>query len=139
MTETFYPQIGEIYLMRFSGTQHEQTGTRPGLIMQNNVGNKFSPNVIAVPLTTAIKKTSQPTHVLVRSSENGLAKDSVVLCEGPERMSKSRIGCFITKLSKSDMARVAKAYLLSTSILSFLSIEEITQLWYDSVRMNQPH
>lgn len=139
MSEMFYPQIGEVYLMHFGGTQHEQTGTRPGLILQNNVGNRHSPNVIAVPLTSAIKKTNQPTHVLIRASEGGLAKDSLVLCEGPERMSKTRIGSFITTLSRSDMARVARAHLLSSSVISFLSIEEITQVWYDSVRLNRTY
>ena len=137
MSDMFYPQLGEVYLMHFGGTQHEQTGTRPGLIMQNNVGNRHSPNVIAVPLTTAMKKSCQPTHVLIRASEGGLARDSLVLCEGPERMSKTRIGSYITKLSRSDMSRVAKAHLLSTSILSFLSIEEVTKVWYDSIRLNR--
>lgn len=136
MSNVFYPRIGEIYLMQFGGTQHEQSGIRPGLIIQNNVGNRHSPNVIALPLTSSLKKMHQPTHVLVRSSEGGLSKDSLVLCEGPERMSKTRVGNYITKLSKSDMARVAKAHLLSTSVISFLSIEELTQTWYDAVKIN---
>lgn len=136
MTDAFYPKIGEIYLMRFSGTQHEQSGMRPGLIIQNNIGNRHSPNVIALPLTSSLKKLGQPTHVLVRSSDNGLSKDSVVLCEGPERMSKTNVGSFITKLGRPDMARVAKAHLLSSSIISYLSIEELTEVWYDAVKLN---
>lgn len=56
------PQIGEVYLMKFSGSGSEQVGWRPGLVFQNNVGNSHSPNVIALPLTSSIKKTSQPTH-----------------------------------------------------------------------------
>jgi mRNA interferase MazF len=136
MSNGFSPQIGEVYLMRFGGTQHEQTGVRPGLVIQNNVGNKFSPNVIALPLTTSIKKLSQPTHVLIKSEEGGLMRDSIVLCEGPERMSKTKVGSFITRLSKYDMSRVARAHILSTSIISFLSIEELTELWYDAVKMN---
>ena len=60
------PQIGEVYLMKFSGSGSEQVGWRPGLVFQNNVGNSHSPNVIALPLTSSIKKTSQPTHVFVK-------------------------------------------------------------------------
>lgn len=51
------PQIGEVYLMKFSGSGSEQVGWRPGLVFQNNVGNSFSPNIIALPLTSSIKKS----------------------------------------------------------------------------------
>lgn len=139
MADTFYPQIGEIYLMKFSGSQHEQTGARPGLVIQNNIGNRHSPNVIALPLTSSLKKINQPTHVLLKASDDGLFKDSIVLCEGPERMSKTRVGAYITKLSKSDMARIARAHLLSTSVISFLSIEELTEVWYDAIKINQSY
>ena len=137
MSDTgFYPQIGEVYLMRFGGTHHEQTGTRPGLIVQNNVGNRHSPNVIAIPMTTSLKKQSQPTHVVVKSSPDGLRKDSLVLCEGPERMAKDRVLSYITKLCAEDMARIARATLLATSIISYLSIEELVEIWYDAVKLN---
>jgi mRNA interferase MazF len=85
-------RIGEIYMMEFTGTGCEQTGWRPGVVFQNNIGNTFSPNIIVLPLTTAIKKCSQPTHVLISSKDSGIRKDSIVLCENPQRMSKSRIG-----------------------------------------------
>ena len=60
-----YPRIGDVYMMRFSGSGNEQTGWRPGLVFQNNTGNYFSPNIIALPFTSSIKKSEQPTHVLV--------------------------------------------------------------------------
>ena len=85
------PKIGEVYMMNFGGTGNEQSGWRPGLVFQNNTGNVFSPNIIALPLTGSIKKTDQPTHVVVRAAETGLLKDSMVLCENPERMSKTFI------------------------------------------------
>lgn len=66
------PQIGEIYMMRFGGSANEQTGWRPGLVFQNNVGNAHSPNIIALPLTSVIKKAKQPTHVVVKASNTGL-------------------------------------------------------------------
>ena len=90
------PLIGEVYMMEFEGSGSEQSGYRPGLIFQNNVGNAHSPNIIALPLTSSVKKMGQPTHVLLKASETGLLKDSVVLCENPQRMSKERIGRFLT-------------------------------------------
>ena len=93
------PQTGEVYLMKFSGSGSEQVGWRPGLVFQNNVGNSHSPNVIALPLTSSIKKTSQPTHVFVKASDAGLKKDSMVLCENPQRMSKDNVGKYLGKLS----------------------------------------
>lgn len=123
------PKIGEIYAMEFSGSGSEQSGLRPGLVFQNNVGNSHSPNIIALPLTSSIKKIGQPTHVLLKAATTGLARDSIVLCENPERVSKERIGRFITKLSDEDMRRVAEANLLATSAIAYLDIESISRIW----------
>lgn len=130
------PQIGEIYLMRFDGCGSEQTGLRPGLVFQNNVGNAHSPNIIALPISGSVKKMGQPAHVLLRAEETGLRMDSIVLCENPERMSKERIGRFITKLSDADMKRVTEANLLATSAISFLDIESLLRVWYAAVELN---
>ena len=130
------PQIGEIYLMRFDGCGSEQTGLRPGLVFQNNVGNAHSPNIIALPISGSVKKMGQPTDVLLRAEETGLRMDSIVLCENPERMSKERIGRFITKLSNADMKRVTEANLLATSAISFLDIESLLRVWYAAVELN---
>lgn len=92
------PVIGDVYLMKFEGSGNEQSGWRPGVVFQNNVGNAHSPNVIALPLTSSIKKTNQPTHVVVLAADTGLRRDSMVLCENPEKMSKARIGKFLTRL-----------------------------------------
>lgn len=66
------PQIGEVYLMNFGGSGCEQNGWRPGVVFQNNVGNAHSPNIIALPLTSSIKKAGQPTHVVIKSADSGL-------------------------------------------------------------------
>ena len=92
------PQIGDIYLMHFGGSGNEQRGWRPGLVFQNNLGNLHSPNIIALPLTSSIKKSNQPTHVVIPAEGTGLAKDSMVLCENPERMSKDRLGNYLTTI-----------------------------------------
>ena len=100
------PKIGDIYLVYFNGNGNEQKGYRPGLVFQNNVGNQHSPNLIVLPLTSALKKTTQPTHVFI-PKEVGLRKDSMVLCENPECMSKYKLGGYITTLPEEYMAQVA--------------------------------
>lgn len=132
----FSPRIGEVYLMNFDGTGSEQSGIRPGLVFQNNVGNAHSPNVIALPLTSSVKKLGQPTHVLIRATEGGLAKDSVVLCENPQRMSKSKIVKYLTTLSDEDMRRVTEGNLLATSAISFLDMESLMKVWRSAARLN---
>ncbi len=129
------PRIGEVYLMEFGGTGSEQHGMRPGLVFQNNVGNEHSPNIIALPLTGQIKKLGQPTHVLIRASKGGLRKDSVVLCENPERMSKNRIGAYITTLSDEDMARVAEANLLASAAIAYIDPRALMEIWRRATKL----
>lgn len=129
-------KIGEVYMMQFGGSGSEQSGRRPGLVFQNNMGNAHSPNVIALPLTSSVKKTAQPTHVLVRAADSGLKLDSVVLCENPERMSKDRIGAYITSLSDHYMREVAEASLLASSAISYLSPDVLLSVWKKAVALN---
>lgn len=121
--------------MNFAGTGSEQSGWRPGLVFQNNVGNTHSPNIIALPLTSSIKKTGQPTHVVIPKSV-GLKVDSMVLCENPERMSKDRIGSLITSLPDEYMAMVARANMLASSAISFLNPDELVDIWKESLKLN---
>lgn len=132
------PLIGEVYLMQFAGSGSEQGGWRPGLVFQNNTGNAHSPNIIALPLTSSIKKTAQPTHVVVLASDSGLARDSMVLCENPERMSKCRIGKYLTTLPDKYMREIAIANLIATSALSYLDISTLLEVWAASIKLNIP-
>lgn len=129
-------RIGDIYMMSFDGEGSEQGGLRPGIVFQNNVGNAHSPNLIALPLTTAIKKINLPTHVYLPAKDTGLLRDSIVLCENPQRMSKSRLGKYIAHLPDSYMKQVAVANLVATSAISFLDIETLIKTWESSVRLN---
>lgn len=129
------PMIGEVYLMEFGGDGSEQKGMRPGLVFQNNVGNEFSPNIIALPLTGQIKKLNQPTHVLIRASDSGLRKDSVVLCENPVCMSKSKIGRYLTTLSANDMARIAEANLIASAAIAFIDPRALLGIWQRASRL----
>ena len=131
------PQIGDIYLMNFGGQGNEQKGWRPGLVFQNNLGNRYSPNIIALPLTSSLKKANQPTHVVIPSNDTGLAKDSMVLCENPERMSKERLGYYLTSISSEYMSKVAVANLLATSAISFIEPDLLLTVWQKAITLNQ--
>ena len=130
------PQIGDVYLMRFGGSGNEQKGWRPGLVFQNNLGNQHSPNIIALPLTSAIKKSNQPTHVVIPAKGTGLAKDSMVLCENPERMSKDRLGAYLTAIPTKYMSQVAVANLLASSAISFIDPDVLMSVWQKALVLN---
>lgn len=130
------PQIGDVYLMRFGGSGSEQKGLRPGLVFQNNLGNAYSPNIIVLPLTGQIKKTNQPTHVVLPAKETGLLKDSMVLCENPERMSKEKLGAYLTTLPEKYMAEIAAANLLASSAISYIDPDALLSIWQKAVSLN---
>ena len=122
--------------MRFGGCGNEQKGWRPGLVFQNNLGNQHSPNIIALPLTSAIKKTNQPTHVVVPAEGTGLERDSMVLCENPERMSKDRMGTYLTTIPAEYMSKIAIANLLATSAIAFIEPELLLSIWQKAATLN---
>ena len=130
------PQIGDVYLMRFGGSGSEQSGWRPGIIFQNNVGNAYSPNIIALPLTSQIKKANQPTHVVLPAKETGLRKDSMVLCENPERMSKDRLGDYLTTIPAKYMAEIAAANILASAAIAYIDPDVLLSLWQNAISLN---
>lgn len=130
------PRIGEIYNMCFSGVGSEQSGWRPGVVFQNNVGNINSPNIIALPMTSSLKKMYMPTHVLIKSSDTDLRRDSMVICENPEKMSKDKIGQYITTLSAHYMKDIAVANLIATSAIAFLDKEALLSIWEKAISLN---
>lgn len=134
--EDNFPQIGDVYLMNFGGQGNEQKGWRPGLVFQNNLGNQHSPNIIALPLTSSLKKAEQPTHVVLPADETGLLRDSMVLCENPERMSKERLGNYLTTIPKEYMAKIAVANLLATSAISFIEPDILLSVWQKATTLN---
>lgn len=129
------PKIGDIYLVCFDGSGNEQKGFRPGLVFQNNVGNEHSPNLIVLPLTSALKKTNQPTHVFI-PKEVGLRKDSMVLCENPKCMSKYKLGEYITTLPEEYMAQVAVGNILSSSAIAFIDPDLLMSVWQKALALN---
>lgn len=129
------PKWGEVYSCRFEGTGSEQSGWRPAVIFQNNVGNAHSPNVIVLPLTTSLKRMDMPTHVVVRAKDTGLRRDSMVICENPVSVSKDRLGGYITKLPREYMTQIAVASLLATSALDLIDPEAFQEVKRKSARL----
>jgi len=108
---------GEIYYADLNPVVgSEQGGTRPVLIVQNNAGNKHSPTVIVVAITSKPKKISLPTHIGITARHVGLAKDSVVLTEQIRTIDKKRLCDRITMLGDDDMHRIDKALKISMGI-----------------------
>lgn len=92
----------------------EQGGIRPVLIVQNDVGNKYSPTVICTSITSKIIKANLPTHVAIHSSkENGLKVDSTVLLEQLRTIDKTRIKDKIGTISHNDLENVQNALRIS--------------------------
>ena len=94
----------------------EQGGIRPVLVIQNDVGNRYSPTVIVLAITGQMNKAHLPTHVPVSCEGTGLLKDSVVLAEQIRTLDKRRLRERIGALRPETMARVSEALRLSLGI-----------------------
>ncbi|MBP2033498.1 mRNA interferase MazF [Clostridium algifaecis] len=94
----------------------EQGGIRPVIIIQNDVGNKYSPTVIVSAITSQINKAKLPTHVEISSEAYGLNKDSVVLLEQIRTLDKRRLKEKIGHMTDIDMKKVDNALLVSVGI-----------------------
>lgn len=87
----------------------EQGGIRPVLIIQNDIGNKYSPTVIAAAITSQTNKNKLPTHINIPSKEYGLMKDSVILTEQVRTIDKSRLKEKIGQIDQLTMNEVNNA------------------------------
>lgn len=97
----------------------EQGGVRPVLVIQNDVGNKYSPTVIIAAITSQIEKAKLPTHVEVEAREYGLEKDSVILLEQIRTIDKQRLQDKVTELDDRVMNRVNQAVKISLGLIDF--------------------
>jgi len=91
----------------------EQGGVRPVLIVQNDIGNKYSPTVIAAAITSQINKAKLPTHIEISAKEYGLQKDSVILLEQIRTIDKRRLREKIGRLDDELMQKVNEALSIS--------------------------
>lgn len=105
---------GEIYYADLSPVVgSEQGGVRPVLIIQNDVGNKYSPTVIVSAITSQLGKAKLPTHIELPAERYNLPKNSVALLEQIRTLDKRRLQEKITTLSSDKMREVNKALLIS--------------------------
>ena len=94
----------------------EQGGIRPVIIIQNDIGNRYSPTVIVAAITSQINKAKLPTHVEISSEEYGLNRDSVVLLEQIRTLDKKRLKEKIGHMTEDDMKKVNKSLLISLNL-----------------------
>ena len=108
---------GDIYYADLSPVVgSEQGGVRPVLILQNDVGNRYSPTVIAAAITSRMGKTKLPTHIDIYADRVGLQKDSVILLEQMRTIDKQRLGEKMGHLDNETMAAVNNAITISLGL-----------------------
>jgi mRNA interferase MazF len=107
-------QRGDIFYADLSPVVgSEQGGVRPVLIIQNNMGNRYSPTIICAAITSQINKAKLPTHIEIDSHQYTLVRDSVVLLEQVRTVDKKRLREKICHLDESLMGKVDRALLVS--------------------------
>lgn len=94
----------------------EQGGTRPVLIIQNDIGNQYSPTTIVAAITSQIMKAKLPTHVEVSAGQSGLERDSVILLEQIRTIDRSRLKHKVAVLEDDIMAKVNEALSISLGL-----------------------
>jgi len=109
-----YPKRGEVYLVSFDPTVGaEIRKTRPALILQNDVGNRWSPITIVAAISSHAEGSLYPTEVLLHPSEGGLGKDSVVLLNQIRSIDKRRLVKRLGAVQSNTMGRVDRALRIS--------------------------
>ncbi|EIT87425.1 type II toxin-antitoxin system endoribonuclease NdoA [Fictibacillus enclensis] len=111
---------GDVYFADLSPVVgSEQGGIRPVLIIQNDIGNRFSPTVIVAAITAQIQKAKLPTHVEINAKKYGFERDSVILLEQIRTIDKQRLTDKITHLDDEMMRRVDEALQISLGLIDF--------------------
>ena len=111
---------GEVYFADLSPVVgSEQGGVRPVLVIQNDIGNRFSPTVIVAAITAQIQKAKLPTHVEIDAKRYGFERDSVILLEQIRTIDKQRLTDKITHLDDEMMEKVDEALRVSIGLIEF--------------------
>lgn len=97
----------------------EQGGVRPVLIIQNDVGNRYSPTVIVAAITSQIDKAKLPTHIEVSAAEYNLDRNSVILLEQIRTIDKQRLQKKVTELDEKIMQRIDESLRISLGLIEF--------------------
>lgn len=116
---------GELYYADLSPVVgSEQGGVRPVLVVQNDVGNKYSPTVIAAAITSKMNKAKLPTHIELSASTFGLVRDSVILLEQIRTIDKRRLKERIGLLPPQTMSKVDDALLISLGFVKEYGVKK---------------
>ncbi|MBO8178467.1 type II toxin-antitoxin system endoribonuclease NdoA [Aeribacillus pallidus] len=111
---------GDVYFADLSPVVgSEQGGVRPVLVIQNDIGNRFSPTVIVAAITAQIQKAKLPTHVEIDAERYGFERDSVILLEQIRTIDKQRLTDKITHLDDEMMEKVDEALQISLGLIEF--------------------
>ncbi|AMA74251.1 MULTISPECIES: type II toxin-antitoxin system endoribonuclease NdoA [Aneurinibacillus] len=111
---------GDVYFADLSPVVgSEQGGVRPVLVIQNDIGNRFSPTVIVAAITAQIQKAKLPTHVEIDAKTYAFDRDSVILLEQIRTIDKQRLTDKITHLDEEMMERVNEALQISLGLIDF--------------------
>ena len=112
------PRRGEVYLVSFDPTLGaEIRKSRPALILQNDVANRFSPITIVAAITSQVEPDLYPTEVLLKAAEGGLKVDSVVLLNQIRSIDRRRLVRYLGRLSRETMLKVDRALVLSLGLV----------------------
>lgn len=115
---------GDIYYADLSPVVgSEQSGIRPIVIIQNDVGNKYSPTIIGIAITSKVKN-KMPTHIEIEGSKYGLDKDSVILAEQIRTLDKSRLIKKVGTLDKDTLEKIKRALEISFGLRGEFDIQE---------------
>jgi mRNA interferase MazF len=107
--DVFYAQLNPVI-------GSEQGGVRPVLVVQNDIGNQYSPTTIVAAITSQISKAKLPTHIEIPADKSGLEKDSVILAEQIRTIDKSRLKQKIVSLDEETMEKVNTAIEISLGL-----------------------
>lgn len=111
---------GDVYFADLSPVVgSEQGGVRPVLVIQNDIGNRFSPTIIVAAITAQIQKAKLPTHVEIDAKRYGFERDSVILLEQIRTIDKQRLTDKITHLDDEMMEKVDEALQVSLGLIEF--------------------
>jgi mRNA interferase MazF len=111
---------GDIYYADLSPViGSEQGGVRPVLVVQNDIGNRYSPTIIIAAITSQINKAKLPTHVEIKGEDYGLPKDSVLLLEQIRTIDKRRLGEKIGHVKEDIIEKVDDALRISLGLIEF--------------------
>jgi len=110
---------GEVWLANLDPTRgSEQAGTRPVLIFQNDLINKFTTTVLAIPFTTNLRRASLPSCLLVSKGDGGLASDSVALCHQLRVLDKNRLHRKLGEVSQESITAMEAIVLFTMGVMS---------------------